>query len=57
MAPQKDDLFLRAADVNGKRNDGFLIFISPTKTVMILSDELGSFIYRCDTLIDQIVFV
>lgn len=57
MMLQKDDLFLLVDDVNGKLNDGFLIFISPRKTMIILSEKLVSLIYCYDNLIDQIVFV
>lgn len=39
MLLQKDDLFLLVDDVNGKLNDGFLIFISPRKTLIILSEN------------------
>lgn len=54
---QRDGLFLLVDDVNGKLNDGCLIFISPRKTLIILSEKLVSLIYCYDTLIDQIVFV
>lgn len=57
MILQKDYLFLLVDDVNGKLNDGFLIFISPRKTMIILSEKLVSLIYFYDTLIHQIVFV
>lgn len=43
-------------DVNGKVNERFLIFISPTNTMIISSEKL-SFSYCYDTIIDQIAFV
>lgn len=44
-------------DVNGKLSKRFLIFISPTNTVIILPEKLLSLSYCYDTIVDRFAFV